>query len=288
MEKRRFIVGDEWLYFKIYSGPVTLEKVLFEVIYRIADDAFRNKMIGNFHFVRYYDDDHHLRIRFLVNKIDHILTIINLINEGIGPYVSTNLVWKVNIDTYEREMERYGGERCIESVENIFTLSSMSLLSAWRTEANILSDQDKWLVGIRTMDLILNRFGFDDKRKLAIYNSYFEAYSQEFSLTKPTKETLQAKFRTNRSVIEKVMSEESVSLFTFDLEGERKIDFSISTILDAFFSNLDDARLISLIQAVIHMHFNRVFRTKPRESEFVIYYMMTKIYTSRIARNKII
>ena len=36
--QRKFIIGDEWLYFKIYSGPKTLESILLNEVYILVNE----------------------------------------------------------------------------------------------------------------------------------------------------------------------------------------------------------------------------------------------------------
>ncbi len=37
--KRRFIVGEEWLYLKVYSGPNLLEGILSNEIYEVVEEC---------------------------------------------------------------------------------------------------------------------------------------------------------------------------------------------------------------------------------------------------------
>ena len=49
--KRKFIIGDEWIYFKIYTGLKTADKILIETISPLVQHLFENKRIDKFFFI---------------------------------------------------------------------------------------------------------------------------------------------------------------------------------------------------------------------------------------------
>ena len=54
--KQTFSLGSEWLYFKIYCGIKSSDKILSEGITRLVDELLMDNMIEKFYFVRYTDD----------------------------------------------------------------------------------------------------------------------------------------------------------------------------------------------------------------------------------------
>jgi thiopeptide-type bacteriocin biosynthesis protein len=78
MNKQRiFIIGDEWLYYKIYSGYKTAETLLIDTIFPLAQLFLQAHWIDNWFFIRYSDPQFHLRIRFHITKNEHIASIIS-------------------------------------------------------------------------------------------------------------------------------------------------------------------------------------------------------------------
>ena len=45
--QRNFILGDSWLYYKIYTGPKTSDAVLTEIIKPIAEELIEQGIITN-------------------------------------------------------------------------------------------------------------------------------------------------------------------------------------------------------------------------------------------------
>ena len=106
--KRFFVIGDEWLYYKFYCGPKTADEILIEVIKPVSEKLLKDNIIDKWFFIRYSDPKLHLRVRFHYANPENILFIINTINQYIQFYIDQDLIHKVQIDTYQRELERYG------------------------------------------------------------------------------------------------------------------------------------------------------------------------------------
>ena len=43
MSKRKFVIGDEWLFYKIYTGPKTSDKIISEILYPTIQKLLINK-----------------------------------------------------------------------------------------------------------------------------------------------------------------------------------------------------------------------------------------------------
>ena len=78
--KRSFMPGDEWLYFKIYTGTKTADAILTNIIKPITEKLIKNNIIDQWFFIRYNDPKNHLRIRFHFNKQNSILQIFSELN----------------------------------------------------------------------------------------------------------------------------------------------------------------------------------------------------------------
>jgi len=121
--QRTYIIGDEWLYMKLYSGTKTADTVLFEIVRPVTSQLLQEGIIDKWFYIRYSDPHNHLRLRFHYMNPDHISKIIQTINKPIKKYIEKNLIWKIQVDTYQREIERYG-ENSIHLAEKIFYYDS--------------------------------------------------------------------------------------------------------------------------------------------------------------------
>lgn len=90
--QRSYIPGSEWIYFKIYAGDKTMDKLLSNNIYHIISKLKKRQLIEKWFFIRFADPDSHIRVRFLVKETSHIGIIINLIYSQLNKLVFYNLI----------------------------------------------------------------------------------------------------------------------------------------------------------------------------------------------------
>ena len=162
--KRSFIIGDEWVYYKFYCGSRTADQLLTETIGPVADFLIDSLIIDKWFFIRYNDPDQHLRVRFHLRSNDKINFLIRKVKEGVDEFFEDKLVWKVQIDTYERELERYGDET-IELAENIFFYDSILVINLLKQIEIDNSSKFRWLISLKATDEFLNDFHYDLERK---------------------------------------------------------------------------------------------------------------------------
>jgi len=137
--KHNFYPGDEWLYYKIYCGENTTDKILIETIQPLVSFLFKNKFIEKWFFIRYSDPEPHLRIRFLVTDPLHLSIVIRQMNMRLKRYTESKEIWNLQIDTYQREVKRYG-TNTIEVAESFFYKDSEFILHLLDNTTN---DADK-------------------------------------------------------------------------------------------------------------------------------------------------
>lgn len=121
---RTFAPGSEWLYAKIYTGTAAADVVLRETVTRLLVEP----AIRSWFFVRYGDPEWHLRVRFRGDP-SRLTNLLGLLHEALAPKLSDGRIWRVQLDTYEREVERYGGPAGVELAEEIFHADSDAVLA---------------------------------------------------------------------------------------------------------------------------------------------------------------
>lgn len=286
--QRRFILGDEWAYFKIYSGPKTLENILIHELNDVVMELFHKNTIDQFFFIRYADPDYHLRIRFLLTDVSNLGTVIQLLNTKLKYYIDHKLVWNICTDTYSRELERYGN-LTMPDMERLFCLDSLGIIQFLKETEDEGNDTIRWLWGIKCMDLLLEQFGLSLEDKVDFYTMINDGYSREFNMDKSMRVQLDKKYRNEVEQISNIVDLESDNNFPglgHIFEYMRKAQPIIQAIVELSLKGDLEMPLNNLLSSLVHMHFNRLFRTKQRMHELVIYYFMNKFYTSQAARLK--
>lgn len=103
--KRKFYIGSEWLYLKIYTDEIHSDDILTRVVLPSFYSLKRDKFIEEFFFIRYFDPDFHIRIRFKLTDSVYCFDIIKIINLKVKKFIKNGYVWNITLDSYERELD---------------------------------------------------------------------------------------------------------------------------------------------------------------------------------------
>ncbi|CAD0006787.1 MULTISPECIES: thiopeptide-type bacteriocin biosynthesis protein [Flavobacterium] len=282
--KRDFILGDEWFYFKIYTGVKTADSLLVDYFVPMINIWKENNYINKWFFIRYYDPEFHLRIRVYLTDQKNILPIIQDLSSLSKTLMEQNLIWKLQTDTYSRELERYGTDY-IEDIENIFYHDSEMIVKILDYTENTKVKNVQWLAGLYSLDSLLNVFKIPIERKKYLMEKFVSAFRKEMNYDTNLKRQLSLKYRKNKNEINSFLSKKTDhnELISFVTMRDQKIEQSIAKIIKEG-SNIEN--IDELIFSISHMSFNRLYRTKGRENEFVSYHLLLYYYESKIAQMK--
>ena len=121
--------GSDWLYVKLYGGTTALDDVLTEVVPALLQELSAQGVLSRWFFIRYGDPHTHLRIRFKSPEPRGSSALLPLVSAAFNPQLAAGRLWKIQFDTYEREIERYGGVDGLSAAEEIFCADSDAVLS---------------------------------------------------------------------------------------------------------------------------------------------------------------
>ncbi|HEV7428943.1 MAG TPA: thiopeptide-type bacteriocin biosynthesis protein, partial [Thermoanaerobaculia bacterium] len=86
----------------------------------IAQEAVASGAARRWFFIRYSESGWHLRLRFQGDPRALRERVQPTLESMAQRLIDTGAAWKLQFDTYEREVERYGGAEAIELAEEIF------------------------------------------------------------------------------------------------------------------------------------------------------------------------
>lgn len=220
--RRNFSIGSEWLYYKIYTGHKTADLILTEFIKPLTEELIEQGIIDKWFYIRYADPKYHLRVRFLCADEVNIGKVISILHEPLNGYMQQDLIWKIQLDTYQREVERYG-PKTMELSETLFHYDSNSIVQFLDLIEGDEGEQLRWLYGLRAIDNLLDSFDYSLEDKLGLMDNLKTAFGREFGMARPLKKQLDDKYRKERKNIDAFM------VFTKEIEP----DYSpILTILE--------------------------------------------------------
>lgn len=282
--KKRFFPGDEWLYYKIYCGYKISDAILIEIIKPFTEELIKENYIKKWFFIRYNDPNYHLRFRLEVTDKQNIGHIINKFSNLIQAYIESKSVWMLQIDCYDREVDRYGLST-MELSEDIFFNDSVEIvnyLSKHRngeTEDNLIS---KSIFSLILIDFYLSNFKLSDTQKLKLMERFRDSFYKEFDINKDNKKQIERIYLTQKETIYKELLEPSNAITSIALK--RNIE-EILKVIDQ--NSITENKVLYLISSLIHMSLNRLYYSNNRIHELVCYDLMWKFYKSKISRNQI-
>jgi len=256
---RTFIPGSEWIYFKIYSGTTTATILLTDVILPFTQELEKENSIQQWFFIRYGDPEPHIRVRFLCKEADKIGEIMSFFQKSIQVYVDQGLVWKIQMDTYQREIERYGANT-MEVSEQLFHYDSQMIVEA----LHLIDDKElKLFFVLRAIDQLLEDFKLTTSSKLKLVQKNAIAFKNEFNADKKLRKQLDTKYRNYRASLESFLNmkghEEYQPLINLINQKSDHIKTSIESIFEEQNNNTLEVPIESLVSSYIHMHINRFF-----------------------------
>ncbi|MCX2582181.1 lantibiotic dehydratase [Pedobacter sp. MR22-3] len=270
VNKRNFVPGSEWMYFKLYCSPKISNKILGHILRPLTEKLIKTGVIDYWFFIRYNDPEYHLRLRFHIVGDQHGVAL-RALSVAVEEYLEAGKLRSFKIDTYNRELERYS-YGAIEGSERLFFEDS-SLV----TECLAIGIKD-WVVAIKGVDKLLEDFGISLEKRMSLTDSWQQAFKLEFGIKKNQTNAFKIKYRKLRSEIEQILEEETLNL-PEPLFRNRSIQ--VAKLLESVVLSSD---FDYQINSYIHMFLNRLFMNNQRKKEMVVYDLLHQHYKSKLAR----
>jgi thiopeptide-type bacteriocin biosynthesis protein len=284
--QQTFIPGSSWIYIKLYAGNKTADDLLIQTIFPIIKELKKKQYIEKWFFIRYSDPDFHLRIRLLVTEIQHVGAVINSFYKKLNRWNQNRTLWKMQLDTYNRELERYGSS-LIEDAESLFYIDSECILSILKQISN--NENYRWMIALKLIDSLLSDFNVAISNKRQLMESVSKSYKMEFGFNEYNSKQFNSKFRENKVLIESVLENTAKDeLFSALYMPVKKRSKRLIPVIEQINFKLkkEKINIEDLLKSYIHMMMNRLFRSKNRVHELILYDFMRRYYISEIARQK--
>lgn len=287
--KRRFSPGSEWLSLKIYSGNSTVESILAEKLLPLINSSTSN--YKKWFFIRYGDPSWHLRLRFNGQPSELYGQLLPKLNQLLEPMVESGEIHKIELSTYEREVERYGGPESMQLVESIFMVDSRLIAKSMQLIQEHGEDL-RWRITLLVTDKILDLFKYTDSEKLALISHLRTGFGLEFNESSMLRKQLGNRYREMEVIIKddikKITKQSSAELtssqkviFPLINEWQQEVSCFVDSLNAMYSSEVGlNCSKDSLLSSLLHMHNNRMFKAYGREQEFVMHDFLRRVYFS--------
>jgi thiopeptide-type bacteriocin biosynthesis protein len=262
---RRLLPGAECLYLKLYASARDSD----ELLRRLDMPPLR------FFFVRQSDPDPHLRLRWFGEPARLLGEALPTLMRQCHQLEQAGLVWKVQVDTYERETERYGGVHGIAFAEELFCLDSEATLHFLQRN----SDGDAmWQFALASTNALLGGLGLALPERLELVQNQREALAREQGNAAEFERHTSETYRQRRSEIERALS-------AADDAALQVLAASVPPLAARWRAHLGAPLQPSLTSDLLHMHVNRVMSEAPRLQEAIVCDYLARYYRSSLARS---
>ncbi|MGW2162215.1 lantibiotic dehydratase [Nonomuraea sp. NPDC001699] len=275
---RSFPPGSPWLYAKLYSGPVGADTILQQVVRPLVREAVSDASVDRWFFVRYADPDPHLRLRLHGDPGRLTNEVLPALLAACAPFHAEGMLWRIQVDTYEREVERYGGADGIVLAERLFHADSDAALKA--IEATPRDMDARWRLALVGLDRLLDDLGLDLAGRLSVCAAARDRFGREFGADAAFAHRLGARYRRERTLLESLLTAPDHP-FRARSEAARPIVAELASCAGA---DRLTRQVTALAGGFLHMHANRMLPAAARAQELVLYDFLSRWYRSRAAR----
>lgn len=282
--------GSDWLYLKMYTHPAGADRLLTEVMGPMTRDWADRGVIDDWFFIRYRDPEFHLRWR-LRGEPDALQVLRSEIDARLGDEMSQGRVWRLATDTYDREIERFGGDRGIELAERLFTLESVAVVELLELlDPGDAGFDERWRLGLAGADRWLRGFGLSHEEVLeTITNS--RGYGTVMPEDAALRRSLSERFRKLRPELEALLGWNGGEDHPLapGLELLREFGERAAEVAEEYHRLAERGALTVPLTRIagsfIHMFLNRLLRDSANAHETVLYEFLHRCHVSQAARS---
>lgn len=287
---RSFPPGSEWLYAKLYTGTATADRVLGEVVAPLVRELVGpGRPADGWFFIRYGDPEWHLRVRFHGDPAALARDVLPRLHAAASSLLDEGRLWRVQLDTYDRETERYGGPEGIALAEKVFEADSDAVLDVLDLLEGDEGADYRWRIALRGVDMLLDDLVPDPETKGRVLYGMRESFFREFGGSKGLQFQIDRRLRDERRALMPLLdperdteSELAPALAILRRRSER-IAPHVAELRRREQAGLLNAPLAAQAGSYVHMFVNRMIRGAARAHEMVLYDFLHQLHVSRAA-----
>ena len=282
--QRSFCLGSEWLYYKIYCGAVTADNILIEFLYPIIKELKNSNHINCWFFIRYSDPHQHIRLRLQCKSDVALNTVVLKFSSVLDNLLQSDIVWKIQADTYERELERYGNLAIIET-EKLFQLDSDMVCGYLASKSSFERPELQLLFSFVAINSFLDTFSVTLQEKHVLMEDLYSEYTREFDAGKLVKKQLDQHYRQLKTDAEIFLSGQAEKQFPLIFALVSKKEKQSRRLASSINKKIQIPN-IPFLKSHVHMMMNRQYNSAQRHYEYIIYDHLYKYYKAQFLRMK--
>jgi thiopeptide-type bacteriocin biosynthesis protein len=153
--------GSEWLFAKLYCPRALEEDVLNGAMLDFVEEEMAAGLASEWFFLRYADPDPHIRLRLRGEPATLTTRLLPRLCAWASDLMAEERCSRFSLDTYEREIERYGGPPAMDAAEALFAADSLAVCRLLRLLQGSALGMDRVELAVLTVDDLLGGLGLD-------------------------------------------------------------------------------------------------------------------------------
>jgi lantibiotic biosynthesis protein len=288
--RRSYGPGSSWLYAKLYTGVSTADRVLREAIAPVARGAIAGGDASHWFFIRYHDPGAHLRVRFAGEPARLLGGVMPALERAVAPLVDAGAIWKVQLDTYDREVERYGGDDGIELCEQLFWHDSEAVLEIVEAIEGDAGADARWRLALLGSESLVETLGLPPDAREKLFAEARDMIGAEHNANAAFYAQLGERYKRERAALDALLGRAPGHDLEPGIEMLARRDAAIAPIVDELRRRDAEGRLrpplARFAWSLVHMHCNRLLHASQRTQELVIYDLLRRLHEGRRARSR--
>ena len=118
--------GSDWLFVKLYCPPDSETELLSGPVRAFARDV-AGEGFADWFFIRYSDPRRHIRLRFRGEPARLLADLLPRVTAWATDLIRSGVCERFSIDTYDRELDRFGGSHGLAAAEDFFCADSAAV-----------------------------------------------------------------------------------------------------------------------------------------------------------------
>jgi lantibiotic biosynthesis protein len=161
--------GSDWLFLKLYGSRAAEEDIIAGPLRSLAQYVTAAGLVTEWFFLRYGDPDPHLRLRFRGDPATLLRRTLPELCTWADELLAEGRCARFAFDTYEREVERYGGDDATAVSESVFAADSVAVAEILQLALGGATGLDRTELAALTIDDLLAALGLAEPARIAWY-----------------------------------------------------------------------------------------------------------------------
>lgn len=246
--------GSQWLFARLYVLRALEDEVIARRLRELTSRILAPGVADEWFFVRYSDPEWHLRVRFRGEPQRLLRDGLPVLTEWANELVRDGSCRRWALDTYEQEVDRFGGPNGMRHAEALFAADSQAVVDLLELVQARRTPLDRGLLAVLTVDALLDGFGLDDEARFRWCRDQISTRHEASHEYRQWKAALR-RLLADSGFLPSMPSGQEVAAILTRLRGAGAAFGGTIRELEA--ASRLTRRGTELLQSVVHLHLNR-------------------------------